>query len=237
MTTRSPNKRRRSYAKRQRGISTTQILIVAGAAVLVVALLVVLNSGRPQTVTVSDLGYDAGITQDGDPYKGSPDAPLRLVEYSDFLCGHCASFAATLDQLGPDYIETGKVQVIFRNFAFLAPESSQAAQAAECALDQGADQFWHYHDVLFDNQGTGRAAFSKPRLKVFAQQIGLETALFDECLDSGAKANEVQIDLDLGRSQGVQGTPTWFLNGQIVPGELPENELRQLFDSQLSQGS
>jgi protein-disulfide isomerase len=228
-------KRRRS--RQQQAISTTQILIVVGVAVLVVALLLILNSNRPQPVAVGKLDYQTGVTSEGDPYKGSPDAPLKLVEYSDFLCSHCGNFADTLKALDPDYIETGKVQVIFRNFAFLAPESSQAAQAAECALDQGADKFWQYHDLLFAQRGISLAAYSKPELKTYAQQLGLDTATFDACLDSGAKAGKVQADYDQGKSQGVEATPTWFLNGQIVRGELSESELRQLFDNTLSQGS
>jgi protein-disulfide isomerase len=234
MTTRQ-KKRRRS--RQQQGISTTQILIVVGVAVLAAALLLILNSNRPQPLAIGNLAYQTGVTSDGDPYKGSPDAPLKLVEYSDFLCSHCGNFADALKALGPDYVETGKVQVIFRNFAFLAPESSQAAQAAECALDQGADKFWQYHDLLFAQRGTGLAAYSNPELKAYAQQLGLDTATFDACLDSGAKAGEVQADYDQGKRQGVEATPTWFLNGQIVRGGLSEGDLRQLFDDTLSQGS
>jgi protein-disulfide isomerase len=228
-------KQRRYSGQRRAGISTPQILIVVGVAVLAVALLVILNINRSPTGRVSDLAYATGVTPEGEPYKGSPDAPLELVEYSDFLCSHCSNFAGTLSSLSPDYIESGKVRVVFRNFAFLAPESTQAAQAAECALDQGADKFWQYHDLLFANFGTGLAAYSKPRLEAYAKQIGLNAATFRNCLDSGAKAGEVQADLDAGKSQGVTGTPTWFLDGQMVSGELPVDELRQLFDSKLSQ--
>lgn len=228
--------RRRHSKKRRPGILTNPILIVIAAAVVVVALLVILNSNRSQT-TVADLTYAAGLTSEGEPYKGSPDAPLLLEEYSDFLCGHCGDFSDALGALGPDYIETGKVQVVFRNFAFLAPESIEAAQAAECALDQGAGKFWQYHDLLYAKRGTGLAAYSKSRLKAYARQIGLDTATFNNCLDSGAKTQEVRADLSEGQSQGVQSTPTWFLNGQMQVGGVPEEELRQIFDSQLPQGS
>jgi protein-disulfide isomerase len=234
MATVKRKKKVRRPRKKQQGIPATQILIVAGAAVLIVAVLVILNSNRPQT-TVSELSYEMGITPDGEPYKGSPEAALQLVEYSDFRCGHCGNFAETLDALGPDYVETGKVQIIFRNFAFLSPESIQAAQAAECALDQGAEAFWHYHDLLFANRGGGAAAYSNSRLKTYARQIGLDTSTFNTCLDSGAKAGEVQADLDEGKGQDVEATPTWFLNGQIVRGAIPESEIRQLFEDMLSQ--
>jgi protein-disulfide isomerase len=230
-------KKKRRSPRRQRGISTFQILIVVGAAVLAAGLLIILNSDRSQSVAGGALTYETGVTPEGEPYKGSPDAPLQLVEYSDFLCSHCGNFSDILNALSSDYVETGKVQIIFRNFAFLTPESSQAAQAAECALDQGADKFWRYHDLLYAKRGTGRAAYSSPRLKEYAGQIGLDTATFDACLDSGVKIDEVQADYEEGRSQGVESTPSWFLNDQIVVGAVPEDELRQLLDNKLSQGS
>jgi protein-disulfide isomerase len=230
----SRRKSRRSVKEQRGSVSTTHILIIVGVAVVVVGLLVVLNASRSQK-TVRDLVYETGVTPDGQPYKGSPDAPLQLVEYSDFLCGHCGNFADALDSLSPDYIETGKLQVIFRNYAFLAPESLQAAQAVECALDQGPDSFWLYHDLLFANRGTGMGVYSKPRLKIYARDIGLDTQDFNECLDSGAKLAEIQADKAEGESQGVEATPTWFIDGQIVRGGRPENELRQILDGLLSQ--
>jgi protein-disulfide isomerase len=232
MTTRLKRARQSS----RRGISTTQILVVVGTAVLAVAVLVALNISRFQPATITTK-YVVGVTESGQPYKGSPDAPLKIVEYADFACSHCADFAQSLDTLVPDYIETGKLQVVFRNFAFLTPESEPAAQAVECALDQGADKFWAYHDLLFSMQGRGGAALSNTSLKAYAGQLGLDTTAFDKCLDSGAKAALVEADHQDGVSQGVTGTPTWFINGEVMPGALPENELRQVFDLALSKGS
>lgn len=227
--------RKRSIPSKKRGgISPKHVLGIAGAAVLVVALLVILNTNR-STTAVRDLAYETGVTTDGEPYKGSPDAPLQFVEYSDFLCSHCGNLAEAIDTLSPDYIETGRLQVIFRNYAFLTPESVQAAQAVECALDQGSDKFWLYHDLLFGNQGTGLAAYTKPRLEAYARQIGLDTGKFAECLHSGATLGEVQADKAEGESQGVEATPTWFLNGQMIRGGVPESELRRMLDSLLSQ--
>ena len=233
MTTRQKKARHSSRG----GISATQILIVIGAAVLAVALLVALNFDRLQPATANKLKYPVGVTADGQPYKGSPDAPIKIVEYADFACGHCADFSNSLNNLAPAYIETGKVQVVFRNFAFLTPESKSAAQAVECALDQGADKFWEYNDLLFSMQGRGGAAFSNTSLKAYAVQLGLDTTAFDKCLDLGAKTAHIQADYDEGVSRGVTATPTWFINGEIMPGALPENELRQVFDLALSKGS
>jgi protein-disulfide isomerase len=229
--------RRKAGQLSRRGISTTQILIVVGAAVLVVAVLVALNINRLLPAIGNNLKYPVGVTEGGQPYKGSPQAPLKIVEFADFACSHCADFAQSLDALTPIYIETGKMQVVFRNFAFLTPESEPAAEAAECALDQGADKFWAYHDLLFSMAGRGGAALSNTSLKAYAAQLNLDTTAFDKCLGSGAKAALVEADHRDGVSQGVSGTPTWFINGEVMPGALPENELRQVFDQVLSKGS
>jgi len=218
---------------RPRRVSSLQILAVVGVAVVAVALLVVLNLGRQGSGPARSAVYPTGLTADGQPYKGSPEAPVEIVEFSDFLCPHCADLAHAFDALAADYIETGKVRIVFRNFAFLTPESVQAAQAAECALQQGADKFWRYHDELFARTGAGRSAFSNAQLKAMAQQIALDRSAFDQCLDSGARAGEVEADKAYGQGLGVRATPTWFINGQEMPGALPEAELRQVIEEAL----
>lgn len=225
--------RRRSVA-RNKGITTAQIALVISAVVIAVALLIVLNSSRLRHAAGITLAYPTGVTQAGIPYKGSPDAPLKMELYSDFLCGHCADFAHVIEAISADYIETGKLQVTFRNFAFLTPESVQAAQASLCALDQSPASFWQYHDLLYASRGGGLAAYSTIRLKAYAQELGLDTEAFNRCLDSRAKAAQVQADLDAGRQAGVDGTPTWFLNGQKHEGTMSEGNLRNLLDSLLS---
>ena len=229
----SPSQARRRPIARKRGITTAQIVLVIGTVVAAVALLIVLNSSRLRRATGGALSYPTGVTQEGTPYKGSLDAPLKMELYSDFLCGHCADFANVLEAISADYIETGKLQVIFRNFAFLTPESVQAAQASLCALDQGPAYFWQYHDLLYASRGGGMAAYSTVRLKAYAQELGLDVEVFNRCLDSRAKAARVQADLDAGRQAGVDGTPTWFLNGQKHVGAMSEGDLRNLLDGLL----
>ncbi len=221
----------------RRGILSPRILIVIGVAVLAAALLIILNIGRSPQLAGARLPYETGVTSDGDPYKGSPDAPLHLLVYSDFVCGHCGALADALEALSPEYVETGKIQVVFRSYAFLTPESVRSAEASECALDQGADGFWKYHDVLFANRGTGLSAYSDTRLREYARQVGIDISMFNTCLDSEETAGNIQTDLDRGIADGVQGTPTWFINGEMVPGALPEDTLRALFDEMLAEGS
>ncbi len=221
----------------RKGILSPQILIVIGVAVLAAALLIILNIGRSPQLAGARLPYETGVTSDGDPYKGSPDAPLHLLVYSDFVCGHCGALADALEALSPEYVETGKIQVVFRSYAFLTPESVRSAEASECALDQGADGFWKYHDVLFSNRGTGLSAYSDTRLREYGQQVGIDISMLNTCLDSEETAGNIQTDLDRGIADGVQGTPTWFINGEMVPGALPEDTLRALFDEMLAEGS
>ena len=218
---------------RPRRVSSFQILAVVGAAMLAVVLLVVLNLSKSGSGPIHNAVYPTGLTADGQPYKGSPEAPVEIVEFSDFLCPHCADLAHAFDALASDYLETGKVRIVFRNFAFLTPESVQAAQAAECALQQGADKFWPYHDALFARTNTGRAAYSNAQLKAIARQLSLDTSAFDQCLDSGAKVGEVEADKTYGQGLGVRATPTWFINGQEMPGALPEAELRKVIEEVL----
>jgi protein-disulfide isomerase len=114
-------------------------------------------------------------------------------------------------------------------------ESRRAALASECANAQ--NQFWPYHDIVFANQqGEGRGAFRDARLKAFAEQIGLDMAAFNQCFDSSQYSSAVQADEFDGRSQGVTGTPTLFINGARVPQQamLDFNALKQLIDTELA---
>lgn len=153
--------------------------------------------------------------------KGSPEAKVTVVEYSDFQCPYCARFALdTFPRLEEAYVKTGKVRWVFRHFAFLGQESILAAQAAECAGEQG--HFWPYHDKLFASQGgENRGAFSLSRLKALARQLGLKGETFDACLDSGRQAGKVRADTQEGQRQGVRATPTFFVEGKKLEGAQP----------------
>jgi protein-disulfide isomerase len=113
------------------------------------------------------------------------------------------------------YVNTGKAQVVFRQFPFLGPESLVAAQASQCAADQGA--FWDYHDALFTAQGAENSGvFSNARLKEIAGSLNLDTAAFATCLDSGLHSASVAAEKADGVDLGVKGTPTFFVNGKRV---------------------
>jgi protein-disulfide isomerase len=158
--------------------------------------------------------------------------------YEDFQCPWCGRFVSESEQVVRDnYVKNGSVQFVFRDFAFLGPESEGAAEAARCAGDQG--QFWQYHDYLFAHQGReNQGAFSADNLKSFAEILGLDKGAFAKCLDSGKYAQAVADSKTAGESAGVTGTPKGFIlkNGKIVDtidGYLPLSAVKQKLDNAL----
>ena len=131
-----------------------------------------------------------------------------------------------------DYVQSGDVLFEYRDYAFRGPQAVRAAEAAACAADQGA--FWAFHDTLFLNQGAANA-FSDARLKAMAETLGLDTAAFNACLDSGEKLAQVEASLEEGRSQGIDSTPSLFVNGVEVPWQGWET-LKQAIDASLQEG-
>ncbi len=137
-----------------------------------------------------------------------------------------------LRQIAPQYIDTGKAKVVYHNYANIGPESTWAAEAADCAGDQ--NKFWDYATYLLEHQaGENVGAFSKDNLKNFAAQLKLDTATFNTCLDNDKYAAAVKQELAQGQSQGVRATPTFFINGQKFEGMIPADQLTGLIDSVL----
>lgn len=126
---------------------------------------------------------------------------------------------SVLPPIEEEFVSAGQVKVQMRPIAILGEESELAAQAAECANDQG--QFWEFHDTLYANQGRkGSGAFSRENLKRFAEALELDTAAFDSCLDSGRYASKVRDDTEAARQMGVNSVPTIFVNGRAAPWDL-----------------
>jgi len=168
------------------------------------------------------------------PVLGNKNAKVEVVEFGDFQCPFCGRFYKDVEQqLKKDYVDTGKVKFAFRHYAFLGQESTSAAEASECANEQG--KFWEYHNYLYENQkGENQGAFSKENLKSFAATLGLNTSQFNSCLDSGKYAKNVTDDFSDGQNAGVNGTPATFINGQLVSGAQPFASFKTLIDQELS---
>lgn len=167
---------------------------------------------------------------DDDAVKGDEDAPVTIIEWSDFECPFCGRFyTETLGQIEEQYIKTGKVKLVYRDFPLsFHPNAQKAAEAAECAGEQG--KFWEMHDLLFEKGVSGGVA----AFKGYAKQLDLDTAKFDSCLDSGAMASEVQKDMSEGAAAGITGTPGFLINGKLVSGAQPFSVFQQIIEAELN---
>lgn len=162
------------------------------------------------------------VTTD-DPYKGSNEAKVVIVEFSDFECPYCFQEFPVVRQIIETYGD--QINFIFRDFPIADhPYAQKAAEAGECAHEQG--KFWQMHDKMFINHDQ----LDDESLKIYAQQVGLDTNQFNECLDSGKYKKEVENDYANGLAAGVTGTPTFFINGQIVEGAVPLEFFKQVID-------
>ena len=166
---------------------------------------------------------------DDDSVQGNPDATVTIVEFSDYECPFCARFYNdAYQQIKTEYIDTGKVKMVFRDFPLnFHPQAQKAAEAAECAGEQG--KYYEMHDKLFE-QGVSGGVDS---FKQYAKDIGLDSTKFDECLDSDQMKKEVQQDMSDGQKAGVQGTPAFFINGEMVSGAQPFSVFQEIIESKL----
>lgn len=178
---------------------------------------------------------------DDDPALGNPDAPVTIVEFSDFQCPFCRRFwKETLTQIKTEYLATGKAKFVYRDFPLsqIHPGAAPAAQGAECAREQ--DKFWEIHDVIFEEQekqGAGTIQFTGDDVKKWAAKIGLDSVRFNQCLDSEKYKPEVEKDLADGASAGVNGTPATFVNGRLISGAQPFAAFKAIIDEELVKAS
>jgi len=158
------------------------------------------------------------VSLDDDPFKGNANAPVTVVEFSDFQCPFCSRFyTQTLPALQENYIDTGKIKLVYKDLPLdnLHPNARPAHIAAECADEQG--KFWEYHDVLFENQAQWSRLSStdlSSQLNQYATSMGLESASFDSCLSSPSMADEVNADFLQAAQYGATGTPTFFIGNE-----------------------
>ena len=149
-----------------------------------------------------------------DPARGPVDAPVEIVEFSDFECPFCLRVTVTLAELMERH--GNQIRLIYKDYPLPShPHAFKAAEAGNCANEQG--RFWEYHDRLFD----GQQALGVASLKEYASELGMDPAAFADCLDEGRYAEQVQQDLAIGQRYGVSSTPTLFINGRAVFGAAP----------------
>lgn len=162
------------------------------------------------------------------PSKGPANAPVTIIEFSDFECPFCSRVLPVINQALTTYGD--KVRVVFRQFPLnsIHPRAQKAAEASLCAADQG--KFWEFHDAVFANQ----QALGIDQLKATAAGLGVDAAKFNTCVDEGTHADQVARDLREGMAAGVSGTPAMFVNGRFVNGVVPWEQLKAIIDAELA---
>ncbi len=168
------------------------------------------------------------VSTDDDPSIGPENAPVTIIEFSDFQCPYCGVwYKQVYKQLLASY--PTQIRLVYRDLPLpMHPEAVPAAEAAECANEQGA--FWKYHDVLFEQQyGLDRAAYEH-----YAADLGLDATAFAACLDSHRYQAEIEADARDAGSVGISGTPSFVVNGRVLIGALPFSEFKTVIDEELA---
>jgi protein-disulfide isomerase len=159
--------------------------------------------------------------------KGQPNAPVEIIEFSDFQCPYCLRAHATVNQVLKTYGD--RIRFVYRHYPVQGhPNAEPAAEASECAAEQG--QFWPYHDRLFANV----TRLGSADLKQHAAELGLDTAKFNACFDSHKYKEQVAADARDGDEAGVNGTPAFFINGRMVSGAQPFDVFKKVIDEELA---
>ncbi len=183
------------------------------------------NPSQPTAPAIADL-----TVSDDEHIKGGKNAKVTIVEYSDFECPFCKRALPTVNQILDTYGDD--VRLVYRHFPLrsIHANAQKAAEASECAADQG--KFWEYHDLMFENSTL--VAGGIPQFKKWAAELRLNTSTFDNCLDSGEKADDVDEDFATASANGVQGTPAFFINGTSLSGAQPFAAFKTIIDAELA---
>ncbi len=227
------------------GIDKTKLILPG--AILIAALLISgsvvfysLNTGKlganVKQAGGPTVGEKINVSVDDDPFMGNEKAKVTIVEFSDFQCPFCRTFwSGAFQQIKKEYVDTGKVKFVYRDFPLsFHPAAIPAAQATQCARDQG--KFWEMHDKIFseqEKQGQGTIQFGLSDIKKWASQINLNMNAFNQCLDSGKYKSEVEKDIADGSTYGVSGTPTLYINGKSIVGAQPFSAFKAIIDGEL----
>src|SRR3989344_6222357 len=193
---------------------------VVSLAIVGLAIFSISGDQPPKEVSDTDL------VKKSSQVLGSEDAKVTIVEFSDFQCPACGAAHPVVKQVIKEYGD--RILFVYRHFPLLATHqyALKAAEAAEAAGEQG--KFWEYHDLLFENQ----ESLKTQDLKRYAQELELDTAKFNEALDSGKFKDKVTTDMDDGEKLGVSSTPTFFINGQKNVGVLSYEKFKELLDKE-----
>jgi protein-disulfide isomerase len=181
------------------------------------------------TVVMLILPPQEKVAVGNSPVQGARNASVTVVEFADYECPYCRKVEPTLEKLRKEYGD--RVAFAFKDFPLpMHKHAQKAAEAARCAEAQG--KFWDFHDKLFSAD-----SLEIPEMKTYARSMNLDGAKFDKCLDSGETAAEIQKDQAEGSKLGMTGTPTFFVNGHFISGNVPYETMRGLLEQELAESS
>ena len=186
------------------------------------------NSNNSEKLTSTKL------IENGSPFMGNPNAPITILEWGDYQCTFCYKFHQnTLDIINEDFIKTGKVKIIFKDFPLNGFDSKLAAEASYCAQDQ--EKYWKYHDELYKNWGGERTGWiTRESLDKFAETVDLDLKKFNKCLDDHKYENKVDLLYEFGKEIGIDATPSFLVfNDQKmikIRGNQPLEVFLKTFD-------
>jgi len=176
--------------------------------------------------------------ENGSPILGDPNAPVTLIEFGDYQCHFCnVHFHNTEHRLLENFIKTGKVKMIFKDFTIIGPDSINAAHGTHCANDQ--DKFWEYHDILYNNwTGENNGWASSDNLLRFAQEIELDIDQWSDCMIDEKYSQIISNSNKDARELGITGTPAFFVIGPDneitrISGAQPYESFEKIFNSEL----
>lgn len=223
----------------QKQIDLNKIVIslsILLAGVMIAGAILYTKSVENDSPIAEDLPSVVDIKMGSNQVLGDKNAPVQIIEFSDFQCPFCRSFwEGAYSEIKSKYIDTGKVALEFRDYPLdFHPAAVISARAARCAGDQ--NMFWQMHDKIFSEQaeqGTGTIYYEASDIKNWAKEIGLNTQTFNTCLDSDKYADDVQDDFKAGQKYGVSGTPTFFINGTRVVGAQPFSVFESIIEAEL----
>ena len=204
------------------------IPIIIGMIAGLIVITSTANNSNSNELTISKL------SENGSPIMGDPNAPITILEWGDYQCTFCYKFHQnTLDVINEEFIETGKIKVIFKDFPLNGPDSKLAAEASYCAHDQ--DKYWEYHDQLYENWAGERTGWiTRESLSEFAESINLEIVEFNKCLDENKYENKINSIYEFGNQIGIDATPSFlvFNDEKIIKirGNQPLEVFLKTFD-------
>lgn len=215
--------------------------LITGIAIIGVAGFIIFSISGNKTTKNNDDQSGENPTQqaakiiinENDHIRGDKNAPITMVEFSDFQCPYCKKFHPTMQKVMEEY--EGQVRWIYRHFPLDFHQKAQkSAEASECAGEQ--DKFWEFIDKAFENSQSDGSGLNTADLEKYAKELGLNTDKFKECLSSNKFADKVKSDMDSGKSVGITGTPGTILidkdgKTQLITGALPYNQIKLKINS------